>query len=62
MLLGPERGFVLNSTGVAVIEAMTVALTEDELLVLVAGDDADRRADTRAFLEELVRRQLVVRT
>lgn len=62
VLLGPERGFVLNATGVAVIEAVGQGRSEEEVLALVAGDVRTRRDETRAFLDELVRKNLVVRT
>lgn len=62
MLLGPERGFVLNATGLSVIEAIATGRIEDEVLALIAGDDPGRRDETRAFLDELVRKNLVVRT
>ena len=62
VLLGPERGFVLNATGAAVIEALGQGCREEEVLAVVAGDERTRRDETRAFLEELIRKNLVVRT
>jgi len=47
MLLAPERGYVLNARGRAVVEA------------IAAGRDLE--PDTAAFVDDLVARKLVVR-
>jgi pyrroloquinoline quinone biosynthesis protein D len=58
VLLGPERGYVLNATGVALVQAMArddLPRTMDEL----ADGDATRYAQMEAFLDELTKKQLL---
>jgi pyrroloquinoline-quinone synthase/pyrroloquinoline quinone biosynthesis protein D len=59
ILLGAERGWVLNQTGARVVAALAGERTLAELASMVGGDDLARQRDVIRFVEALAERGII---